>query len=288
MTETKKIGVLGGDLRQKYAVLRLCERYECAVWGFVCDDCRAVKCTDWQSAVRGADGVVLPLPVTRDGIRLNGLGDTPTLSEICLSLKPGAILCGGMLPQSMREAANERRAVTYDYYDAEEVQIKNALPTAEGAIAALMSEMPMTVAGMRIAVTGYGRVARTLALRLLSLGAAVSVTARGEKDLAWATVDGCATVRLEDFVRCPVACDALVNTVPVRLFGEETLASLDGNTVLFELAPGGMDATAAEKTGHKLVSLPSLPGKTSPETAGYILGDAILKKLDAFFGEAGV
>ena len=288
MSENIKICVLGGDGRQTAVAQRLGQRYECAVWGVERVPDTAVRCDDWRDAVRGADAVVLPLPVSRDGKTLNG-SDGVKLNEIVSAMRPSSFLCGGMIPNSVREMAAERCAAVYDYFESESVQIRNAVPTAEGTVAALIGEMPVTVDGMTVLVTGYGRCARTIAQKLILLGADVYAAARSEKDLAWAWVDGCAAITLDEMRECPPSCDAVVNTVPVRLIDGSVLGKLDSKTVVFDLSGGGVgvDADAARECGIKVIPLPSLPGKTSPETAGNIIADAILRKLGEHFEIGG-
>ena len=287
MAENRKICVLGGDGRQSAVAARLGRIYECAAWGIGNVPPCAVRCAGWRDAVRGADAVILPLPVTRGDGKL--IGCDVGLGEICAEMSRGSVLCGGMIPKFTEELAKERGFGVFDYYGSEAVQIRNAVPTAEGVIAALINELPVTVAGMTAAVTGYGRCARTLAQKLLLLGADVYAAARSERDLAWAAADGCAAVDLADFLTYPPRCDAIVNTVPVRLFCEDVLSSLDGGTVIFDISSGcvGVDREAVKSLGIKLVPLPSLPGKTAPETAGAIIAEEIAKKLDKFFKEDG-
>ena len=279
MPDNIKIGVIGGDRRQTVVAERLGKRYECAAWGLErVPDC-AVRCADWKDAARGAGAVILPLPVTRDGENLNST-EIP-LGEICSLLHEGVLLCSGMIPRSVHELAEERGAEVFDYYESESVQIRNAVPTAEGTIAALIGEMPVTIDGMTVVVTGYGRCARTLAKKLILLGAVVYAAARSEKDLSWAEVDGCVPIALKDYCEFPLACDAVVNTVPVKLFDGQVLEGIDPRTTLFDLTNGcaGIDTDAAERLGIKVVPLPSLPGKTSPETAGNIIADAVTKRI---------
>lgn len=288
MPENIKVGLVGGDRRQTVVAERVGKKYECAAWGI--DDVPecAVRCADWRSAVKGAEAVILPLPASRDGVYLN-TDDGIKLDDICSAIGPGTLLCGGMIPSVVKAHAEERGAEVFDYYDSESVQIRNAVPTAEGTIAALIGEMPMTVSGMTVLITGYGRCARTLAQRLILLGASVYVAARSERDLAWASVDGCSVVTLEEFCDLPPECDAVVNTIPVRVIDERILSMLNPRTVIFDLSNGaaGVDGKAAEKYGMKVVILPSLPGKTSPRTSGDIIADAISRKLEERFESGG-
>ncbi|MBQ2724375.1 MAG: hypothetical protein IJF78_01585 [Clostridia bacterium] len=282
-----KIGILGGDQRQLVMIHGLSQDYECAVWGFdgvygTPDEkylADAVRCADWKSAVKGSAAVILPLPCTRDGALLNTpltkSGDAVSLTDIADRMSPGALLTGGMMPPVFRRYAGERGIFTADYYDSEELQIRNAVPTAEGAIAACIAELPVTIAGMKAAVFGYGRVGRTLAQRLLSLGAEVYAVARSPRDRAWAECDGCIPVVLDEYRKHPVPADALFNTVPHCVLDEDVLSGISRESVIFELASGGTDVEAAKELGIRVVPLPSLPGKTSPVTAGGIILSAV-------------
>lgn len=302
MSEKRKIGLIGGDKRQLVTVDRLSADFECAIWGFSAaygtpDENylkNAVRCTDWESAVKCSDAVVLPLPVTQD----TGSADTLTLyaplsssrktervllTDVCERLHRGAFLLGGMIPSTIKRYATELGIRVFDYYDSEELQIRNAVPTAEGAIAACMEALPITIAGMRAAVLGYGRTGRTLAQRLRGLGAEVFAVARSPRDLAWAACDGCVSVPLEEYRRLPVRCDAVFNTIPHRVLDSTLLSRLPVETVIFELstANAGTDVTTAAEHGIRVLSLPSLPGKTSPVTVGEILCSIIRDALES-------
>ena len=281
MTDKTKIGLIGGDERFVRVAERLSERYECAVFGLSSVPRDAVRCTSWESAVRASDAVILPLPVTRDGKTLDAGGVTVSLDSLAEAMRCGATVFGGMIPSDFRALLAEHGCTAVDYYDSESVQIRNAVLTAEGTIAAIIGEMRTSVYGMSITVTGYGRVARALCGRLVSLGAAVYTVARHNDALAWAETEGCIPVPLGEYLHCPHDSDAIVNTVPALLFGDDVLASLDPATVYFELAGngGGIDPQTAEKYGIKVVPLPSLPGKTAPDTAGDIIANEILLRL---------
>ncbi len=297
MPENIKIGIIGGDGRLLVVANRLSEMFECAVWGF--DSVyggenekylkNTVKCTDWESAVKCSDAVILPLPASHDGVHLycplvsDGRPSAVPLEDILHKQPTSSLLLGGRIPTSIKRLAAELATPLYDYYDSEELQIKNSVPTAEGAISACIAHLPITVHGMRAAVVGYGRVGRTLAQRLIALGATVFAVARSERDLAWAKCDGCIPVSLNDYRELPIICDAIFNTVPHPVFDEALLEKISRDSVIFELASGGISIEAASSRGIKTVSLPALPGKTSPVTSGEIIGGAICSKLKNYF-----
>ena len=299
MSENIKIGIIGGDKRQLICADGLSCDFECAVWGFASvygnDDEKylknTVRCADWMSAVKCSDAVILPLPASTDGVRLNcplavSGGDAPDirLLEICEKMKPGSLLVGGMIPAVIKRYAVERGLSVTDYYDSEELQIKNSVPTAEGAIGACIDKLPMTVSGMKTAVFGYGRVGRVLAGRLRALGATVYAAARNPRDRAYAYCDGCIPVTIDEFKLSPCVCDAIFNTVPYQIFDRDFLSKLSEvspKAVIFELASAcsGVDMKAAAEIPMTVVPLLSLPGKTAWKSAGDIICSVVKKTI---------
>jgi len=177
--------------------------------------------------------------------------------------------------------AEDAGHVLFDYAKSEEFEQRNAIPTAEGAVAILMERMKRTVAGLPVAVTGYGRVGRALSRLLGAMGAKVTVGARKPAALAEAAGAGHYIRRLEgpDSVALLAQGKAVVfNTVPHWLFTKEVLKSIPKETLLIDLAsaPGGIDVDAASAQGHTVIWALSLPGKYAPESAGEIIADTVI------------
>ncbi len=285
MKDFAKIGILGGDARMRYAADALAEAAECAVWGIGGEFAPSVvRTADWQSAVRGADAVVLPLPVTRDGVTLEApdAGETLPLEAVLDLMSAGSVLFGGKLPPLLADCARERGIRAVDYYEDEAFQIAGAVQTAEGAVAACVTGLPGTVSGMDCTVVGYGRLGRTLANRLRALGARVTAAARSPRDRAWAEADGCRAPSLADWTADPGKADAVFSTVPVTVLDAGALGRLPPSAVLFELA-AGIDRAAAERLGLRVIPLPGLPGKVAPKSAGEEIAASVVRIL----GEGG-
>lgn len=295
MKDRIKIGVLGGDLRQSVVCsLFAKQNIECAVWGVEglsteMNEYNIVKSADWKGALGGAEVLILPLPLTTDGVRLNmwrnGLRlDTyiPRLTEIIQAVSKSCVILAGKVPANIKRFAAENNVNIVDYYESEEFQIKNAVPTAEGAIAVAIKEMDITLSGSSAFVIGYGRIGRTLALRLISLGCHVTCVARSKRDLAWAECDGCNIVKLKNYQSSPTACDVIFNTVPHVIFDNAVIGALPYGQLYIDLASsnGGIDFESAEKHGIKVVKALSLPGKCSPVTAGRIIYDSVKEILE--------
>ena len=285
-----KIGILGGDTRQA-AVCSLFARLgvECALWGIDCKtheyhEDSIVRSADWRGALGGASAVILPLPLTTDGVRLNCGKNTarpdiyiPRITEIIQAVDKDCLIFAGKVPVNIQRFSAENNRRIIDYYESEDFQIKNAVPTAEGAIAVAIREMDITLSGSNVSVIGYGRIGRTLALRLISLGCRVTCIARSKRDLAWAEGDGCRTIKLAEYRESPISYDAIFNTVPHMIFDEHVVRALPYGQLFIDLASlnGGIDSEAAENHGIRVVKALSLPGKCSPFTAGKIIFDSV-------------
>ena len=290
MTKVKKsaaVAFCGGDARMIYATRSLAARgYE--VFFTADDEVAAAKklakadAADISLRPRGkslkdAAALVLPLPVSRDGITVWDpiVGESPTMCEVISALSPGATLFCGMAAKVAADAARDARVRLVDYYADEGFLIRNAALTAEGAIAELIRLSPRAIAGSRVVIFGYGRCAAALARRLLSLGASVSVVARSASRRAQAAADGAEAAKPEDAPRLCRAANAAINTVPAPVIGAREAATLaEGGAFVLELAdrPGVSDDAAQIV---KVVRAAGLPGRFSPASAGELIADAL-------------
>lgn len=284
-----KLAVLGGDLRQMVTAAGLAEEgYEVAVYAadaYTGDWGEVTRAADLASAVRGAELVILPLPVTQDGERLHCplTRKTILLTEVFDALAPGQRAVGGKITEEVRTLAERAGVLLSDYLDREELAVANAVPTAEGAIAVAMAEVPYTIHGARCLVLGYGRVGRVLTGTLLALGAHVTAAARKPSDLAWIAAAGCTPMPFASLYdgETPLDYDIIFNTVPRQILDAGLLGRMKKDVLLLDLAsaPGGVDREYARENGLHAVWALSLPGKTAPVTAGRILRDSILEIL---------
>ena len=281
----QKLALIGGDLRQMVTARTLAaEGYEVAVyamdtyageWGNV------TRAADLQSAVSCADLVILPLPVTQDGERLHCplTRHTVLLTEVFDALRTGQRVVGGKVSADVYAMAEQHGILLSDYLQREELAVANAVPTAEGALAIAMAEVPYTIHGARCLILGYGRVAKALAKVLSAVGAVVTVAARKPEDLAWIDANGQTPLAFADLTQstAPLDWGIVFNTVPEQIVGADLLSRLPSDVLLLDLAsaPGGFDHEWAKSHGYHVIWALSLPGKTAPVTAGRILCDSI-------------
>lgn len=255
----KSILICGGDKRQKYMYEYMREKgLDVSTFGLFYGDLENLE------DIRKFDVIILPVPVTRDGVYLNSKR-VIKLEDIFKYVSKTQIVLGGMYDGII------------DYFKCEKLQMKNALPTAEGAIQVAMENTDITINGSKCGVFGYGRIGKILSNMLKNMDADVTVFARKEKDLALAEALGYNTENIyfksgfSDF-------DIIFNTVPETFLDSDALGTTKNDVILIELAskPYGIDFESAEKLGRKCVLASGLPGKVAPKTAGKILYDVIM------------
>lgn len=270
MDYCKSVLICGGDKRQLYIREMLLKD------GFDVSSC-ALGLFDDVSVERIGefDVVIFPVPVSLDGFCLNApmLNSKMALDDIFHLLSSTQIVLGGMCG-----------GIGYnmtDYYDTEEVKVKNAVPTAEGAIQIAMENSEATLYKSRCLVIGCGRIGKVLARLLKGMGAKVTVSSRREGERALLEVMGINAIRTESIVDSVGGYDIIFNTVPKTVIGCEALGKIGKSVPIIELAskPYGIDMAAAKAMGRKVIIASGLPGKLSPISAAEILKESIVKRL---------
>ena len=281
--EQTVIAVLGGDKRMDFAAREL-ERLGYAVreWGR-CEgeDVAAFskKAKEWFS---GVDALMLPLPTSLDGTHLSlpmCQSEEKLRMETLFSAAPDKLWLVGRFGEALRLRADREGIRWIDYFDSEILQLKNALPTAEGAIEIALHELPVVLDGTKVSVIGFGRIGEVLAHKLKALGAEVTVWARRLEVCVRAELLGYSAKQIvgEDSLCFDTNTRVIFNTVPSRLISRTVLQRLGRECIIIDLAsaPGGVDMGAARELGVRSIWATALPGKCAPESAGIILGQTV-------------
>lgn len=242
---------------------------------------------NFREQLADTDIVLLPLPSLR-GDRIAFSECELSFSELLSFLRPGTVLLCGMLPHERAEEAVKRGVTVYDYYDSEEVKLRNAVLTAEGALSIAMQELPIAMHETRAAVVGCGRIGNALCKMLRAMGADCTAVARRRDSLLTPESFGCKTALLtEETLRgLTDGYDVVFTTVPSRIFtgdilGASKLLPCGRKTLYIDLSssPGSFDPAAAREYGIRLLWALSLPGKYAPDSAGRVIADRILELL---------
>ena len=282
MCIVRSFGIIGGDKRQIYLARSLSDQgYSVLATGFE----RAgdtVSCSI-DEAIGRSDAVIFPLPCVAEDKSVNApfadnkifLTDSVT-DELCKKL-----VFAGMSGRLISAYPKLKSARIYDYAARDDFAVRNAVPTAEGALELAMREYDGAVLGSRSLVTGFGRIGKVLARRLQSLGSEVTVCARKASDLAFIESMGCHAVSFADF-KTAHDYDLIFNTVPALVFDRALLDNTDRTALLIDLAslPGGIDLEYARGLGMNAHRALGLPGKCAPKSAGEIIKKTVLSIIE--------
>lgn len=265
--------IIGGDLRQKkLKELFLKDGYAVSSIGLSEEECDL-------NPLKTADVAIFPMPMSFDNVYINAPFSKKqiALREALKQLPDDCVVLGGCMSKDTEEILTKRGLKFADYYLREELIVKNAIPTAEGALEIAFSEMPITIFGAKCLVIGYGRVGKVMAKKLKALEAKVTVSARKYADFAWIEEGGMNAIHTEDLPLFAGDFDLIINTVPFMVLTEEVLKRVRSDALIIDLAskPGGVDFAGAKKMGKNVIWALSLPGKTAPVTSGEIIKEAV-------------
>ncbi len=186
----KRLLFVGGDLRQIAAAQHLSRAHTVWLAGFdrlgpPPDALSAVS--DLRLLPASPDAIILPMPVSNDGIYVNApfASDPIRLPSVLQTALPEQTkIFGGRFSESVSAACRNAGYAPLDYAREDAFAIRNAVPTAEGAIQIALEKLPVTLHGLSVLILGAGRISLALQSRLLAFGAKVTVAARRCSDRA--------------------------------------------------------------------------------------------------------
>lgn len=273
-----RFAVVGGDQRSiKLSELLLNDGHRVEVFGF-----DKVLNEDTNKSliqvINDADVVIGPLPLSNDGETLNAPFNSKDiqLKELINSITSKQIFIGGKIDKDI-SITEEKDVKIIDYFEREEMQILNAIPTAEGAIQLAMEKLPITVCNSNVLVLGFGRIGKVLSKMLYGIGANTYVAVRKYSDIAWLKSYGYKPVLFKELDMHLPKMDIIFNTIPSEVLNKERLEIIKKDCLTIDLAskPGGVDFKAAEMLGLRVEWALALPGKVAPITAATVIKETV-------------
>ena len=164
-----------------------------------------------------------------------------------------------------------------DYLKDEELILKNAISTGEGALNIAISETPTTIFKSKVLITGFGRVSKATAKIFHGLGADVYIAARRKEAVCEAECIGYTGLDIKKMNDIKSQMDIIINTVPAMVLHREFLKGLKKDALIIDLAskPGGVDFDAARDLNVRVIWALSLPGKIAPISSGKFIYETI-------------
>lgn len=206
-----------------------------------------------------------------------------TMEEAAGMLHPGCRAAGLLLPGHRRILELCPGVEWTDLAGHESYQQKNAVLTAEGAVALVSGEGGEAMWRRRVLVAGFGRIGRILARYLDAMGAVVTVAVRREASRAEAEAAGFCAVMPDGLESAASECRVIFNTVPSPIFTPSVVGSMAVDAVYIELAspPYGADPAVLKMRGILRLCYPGIPGMRYPRTAAAILMDELEPMLNS-------
>lgn len=290
----KKFTILGGDQRSiKLANLLKKDGYEVLVFGFdkVTENLNLNESTSLHDAIKSSDVIIGSLPFTdeEDNLYAPLYNGRISVHEVFNKIS-NQLLIAGKVNKQYITLGESRNIQLIDYFKREEMQVLNAIPTAEGAIQIAMEHMPITINNSNAIVLGFGRTGKILARMLYGIGANTFVSARKCSDIAWIKGYGYNPVYFKDLKEKLPEMDVIFNTIPDIVLKEELLNSINNNSIIIDIAskPGGVDFEKAAEVGIKAIQALGLPGKVAPVTAAMVIKETIYNIIEEWRNDNGL
>ncbi len=275
--------VIGGDERQIYltnALLQNGYSVVCAGLSGSLLDKRAGQTDALYDAAQQSDCLLCPVPLSKNGRDITSamVLEDGTVDHLLTVLTKRHTLIAGAVPARVKEFCSRAAIACYDLMQRDDVAIKNAVATAEGTIAEMITRSKSNLHQSEVLVMGFGRCAQVLAKKLLGLDMRVKICARSDTARALAEALGYPALAFDELDGNLGAYDYIVNTVPAMVLPRSRVAQLSDHAVVVDIAsaPGGVDFEAAKELGKNAALCLGLPGRYAPKTSGEILAQAVI------------
>lgn len=273
-----KFLIVGGDLRTiKLIEMLRNDGHEIKTYGIENADIQELK---MLKNIKPSDinAVIGPIPLTKDEENLNApfVKEKIAMHEL-LPFLENQTLIAGPISSDLKEKMEKYNIRAIDIMESEELVIYNTIATAEGTIEIAISNTEKNLHESKILILGFGKVAKTLALKLKGLSQQVTCAARKLKDFAWIDTLGFYVENINNLEQDLNEYDIIINTVPQIILTEERIKNIREDALIIDLAskPGGIDQEAIKKTNIKYILALALPGKVAPISSAKYIKEAI-------------
>ena len=283
MRHTLTFALTGGDVRQVcLGEMLAADGNRVQTVGLERHETALPSCGDYRALFAQADVILLPMPVMGTRGRLNApLANAPyRLTDLLDAIPAGKPVYGGSVPGMVHQMASRRGISVTDYLQREELALRNAIPTAEGAIQIAMEELPVTMHGLPVLVIGAGRIGSALAPRLRGLGAEVTLSARKYEDFARIEGSGYDWLHTGKLAGQLHRFPLIYNTVPDIILTRKIVSDCREDALIVDLASGKGGVAEDAKELCRVMHALSLPGKVAPVSAAQAIYTTVCHMLE--------
>ena len=224
--------------------------------------------------------LILPLPLTQDGVYLNCQWDNkPKLVDIINNVPCKTMVLAGCVSERVADMFQQKGIRWRDYYTCEKLQQQNAYLTAEATLQLVMQNLNKKIKGTSVLIIGSGRCGKEAAKLFKKVGAKVTLTSRKIKDKIKTLLLGIKPAKTSKLGEIAGDYQVIINTVPHPVLTESVLKTINKSTFVIELASSaaGVDLQSASKLGTNLLYAPGLPGRYLPFSAAESISETIIK-----------
>lgn len=274
-----KFLIIGGDLRLYY----LSELLKDDGYTVISKYNKNNSNLSLKESIEICDYIICPLPFTKDNINIFSLSPN---EDLCIQnflkyVNNNHTIFGGNIPNPVKNELKKKCIKFYDLSDNNEICIKNAIATAEGAIAEAIKLSNINLHKSHCLITGYGRCGSVLAQKLKGLDTYVTIADKCIDQVSKAYSFGFDTLDIDD-ISCKInKFDFVFNTIPELILDKNVINLMKKEITIIDIAsnPGGTDWDLCNELGINAHNSLGLPGKYSPKSSAEILYNAISKNL---------
>ena len=282
----KTFAIIGGDKRNiELAKILHSYGHNVKLFGFVNHELELhMQCKNLQESVAKADYIIGPIPVSHNGEALNAPFHNSSIyiDDLFKIIKPHQLFLAGLVKQELLDRAKKYDIQIIDLLKREDLLIKNAIPTSEGALKIAIEETDVTLHDSNMMIIGYGRIGKILAGMLRGIGANVFAVVNSDESAAAAKSAGHTAIHFTDLNEHLKYANVIFNTVPKTLLDKSNMKDIPKNTLIIDLAspPYGVDVNSWRDFGLKVLYASSLPGKVAPVTTATYIWDTVKRILE--------
>lgn len=273
----EKIGLIGGDLRQKYLLDSLNRTTICFGNDSIIEKGNSLKSSSLSDLLMECNVLLVPVPFSKDqhSIYARYFMEEIPIHLLIDEISSKHLLIGGPFSAVLKKSISSKGARFIDITCLETFKMQNAIPTVEGVISELIHKRDQTIHGSKALIIGYGYCGERMAKILLGMGAKVDIYSENAFEKSKCKINGLNCIDQ----LCPVnQFDFIINTIPKVII---SLEDIEHSRLLIDIT----ESYSAET--DNFVQMRGIPGRFSPKTAGRIMGELINDVINNVTGEDG-
>ena len=261
-----KFLIIGGDQRNQ-KLLELLKRDGHEIISYAIDSSKSKPYEEVLNInnLENIDAIIGPIPFTKDGENLNApfSKENINIGDLLQTIRNQTLITGP-IPTAIKSEMDKNNINSIDIMECEELIIYNTIATAEGTIELAIANTEINLHESKILILGFGRVAKTLALKLKGLSSQITCAARKSRDYSWIETLGFKIEDINNLENNLNKYDIIINTVPQIILNEEKIKFIKEDALIIDLAskPGGIDQQAIKKSNIKYIWALGLPRKS--------------------------